>query len=140
VLQKGEQLLLHMFISISLEFYFKLYSNTAYHKLWTSTLQTQLIPVVFICAYRFVFNYWYTFFFLPPMFNFQPQILGRFFNHLNLHVIMMLCSKYYIGSWEENIQHWVQNQTDKTRTVSDLTEWYPPLAILWCSNFGIQVY
>jgi hypothetical protein len=27
-----------------------------------------------------------------------------------------------------------------TRTVSDLTEWYPPLAILWCSNFGIQVY
>jgi hypothetical protein len=36
---------------------------------------------------------------------------------------MMLCSKYYIGSWEENIQHWVQNQTDKTRTVSDLTEW-----------------
>ena len=29
---------------------------------------------------------------------------------------MMLCSKYYIGSWEENIQHWVQNQTDKTRT------------------------
>ena len=22
----------------------------------------------------------------------------------------------------------------KTRTVSDLTEWYPPLAILWCSN------
>jgi hypothetical protein len=22
----------------------------------------------------------------------------------------------------------------------DLTEWYPPLAILWCSNFGIQVY
>jgi hypothetical protein len=27
-----------------------------------------------------------------------------------------------------------------TRTVSDLTEWYPPLAILWCSNFGMQVY
>ena len=25
----------------------------------------------------------------------------------------------------------------KTRTVSDLTEWYPLLAILWCSNFGI---
>ena len=27
--------------------------------------------------------------------------------------------------------------TITTRTVSDLTEWYPPLAILWCSNFGI---
>ena len=66
MLRKGEQFLLHMFISISLEFYLKLYSNTAYHKLWTSidgTLQTQLVPVVFICAYRFVFNYWYTF---PP--------------------------------------------------------------------------
>jgi hypothetical protein len=53
----------HMFLSISLEFYFKLHSNTAYHKLWTSTagtLQTQLVPIVFICAYRFVFNYWYT--------------------------------------------------------------------------------
>ena len=91
-----------MFISISLEFYFKLYSNTAHHKLWTSiagTLQTQLVPVVFICAYRFVFNYWYTFVFLPPMFNFQPQILGRFFNNLNLQVIMTFCSKYYIDSW-----------------------------------------
>ena len=29
---------------------------------------------------------------------------------------------------------------NKNRTVSNLTEWYPPLAILWCSNFGIQVY
>jgi hypothetical protein len=28
---------------------------------------------------------------------------------------MMLCSKYYIGSWEEDIQHWVQNQTDKKK-------------------------
>ena len=32
------------------------------------------------------------------------------------------------------------NKQIKTRTVSDLTEWYPSLAILWCSNFGIQVY
>ena len=27
-----------------------------------------------------------------------------------------------------------------TRTVSNLTDWYTSLAILWCSNFGIQVY
>jgi hypothetical protein len=34
----------------------------------------------------------------------------------------------------------IRYEINETRTVSDLTEWYPPLAILWCSNFGIQVY
>jgi hypothetical protein len=142
MLRKGRQFLLHMFISSSWEFYFKIYSNTANYKLWTSmtgTLQTQL--VVFICAYLYSITCTrkLLFFYFPhaQLSTIDP---GVFLNNLNLHVITMLCSKYYIGSWEENIQYWVQNQTDKTRTVSDLTEWYPPLAILWCSNFGIQVY
>ena len=40
----------------------------------------------------------------------------------------------------ERIYNVMQLILVKTRTVSDLTEWYPLLAILWCSNFGIQVY
>jgi hypothetical protein len=56
MLRKGKQFLLHMFISSSWEFYFKIYSNTANYKLWTSmagTLQTQLVIVVFICTYLY---------------------------------------------------------------------------------------
>jgi hypothetical protein len=96
---------------------FFLFSNTAYFKLRTSidgTLQMHL--VVFICAYLYSITgtrNFLIFIYIFPMFNFQPSILRRFLNNLNLHVIMMHCSKYYIGSWEENLQHWVQNQTDK---------------------------
>ena len=38
-----------------------------------------------------------------------------------------------VMSWQ--LYWWRQLQYQKkTRTVSDLTEWYPQLAILWCSN------
>ena len=77
MLRKGKQFLLHMFISSSWEFYFKIYSNTANYKLWTSmagTLQTQLVIVVFICAhlYSITGTRKVLFFFISPMFNFQP--------------------------------------------------------------------
>ena len=118
MLRKGKQFLLHMFISSSWEFYFKIYSNTANYKLWTlkmtGTLQTQL--VVFICAYLYSITCTRKLlFFYFPHAQLSTVDPGVFLNNLNLHVIMMLCSKYYIGSWEENIQHWVQNQTDKKK-------------------------
>jgi hypothetical protein len=59
------------------EFYFKIYSNTANYKLWTSmtgTLQTQL--VVFICAYLYSITCTrkLLFFYFPHAFDFEPNV------------------------------------------------------------------
>jgi hypothetical protein len=61
--------------------------------------------------------------------NFHSIINNTNFKHLQQHKNVYLYIYWY------RKHDW--NVPELTRTVSNLTEWYPPFAILWCSNFGV---
>ena len=68
----------------------------------------------------------------------QNKFLSKLINHLffddplfKMHFVVILSVSTMTVLFFHKCP---QRRADKTRTVSDLTEWYPPLAILWCSN------